>query len=490
MTGELVQAPIPANEDDRLSALYAEHVLDTPPEQVYDDLVRLASFICQTPISTITFIDQKRQWFKARVGMPARETPREDAFCAHAILQPEEVLIVEDATKDARFADNPAVIGGIQIRFYAGVPLVTEEGQALGTLCVIDIKPRTLSPAQLEALKVCRNQVMREMELRRKTSALTHSLEMLEEAQQKLQASEQKYRELVDRSLGLLATHDLQGNLELVNPAAHEALGYAAGELNGKNLVDVLSPYTRHALPHYLDRIRERHSDTGLMRVVTKTGVERIWLYRNVLRIEENGEPRVIGNAQDVTDSKKMEEALRLQVAQDPLTKLFNRRYLEDAVQREIRRAVRRKRSVAVLMVDVDRYKRYNDAYGHAVGDQVLITLSAFLKQGIRAEDMACRYGGDEFALVLNEATSKGARVRAEALRAKVKDLRFTHEAKVIQGFTLSIGVAAYPENGTSLAELLAAADKALYRAKQEGRDRVCVADPAPAKASAQLIAG
>jgi diguanylate cyclase (GGDEF)-like protein len=213
------------------------------------------------------------------------------------------------------------------------------------------------------------------------------------------------------------------------------------------------------------------------MRLITKGGEERTWLYRNVLRVDEDGEAQVIGHAQDVTDSRRMEETLRKQVAQDPLTKLFNRRYLEDAMTREIRKAARRKRSVAVLMIDVDHYKRYNDAYGHAVGDLVLITLANFLKNGIRAEDIACRYGGDEFALVLNEATAEGARGRAEALVGKVKELRFTHEARVIEGFTLSIGIATYPENGATLAELMDAADKALYQAKRDGRDRVCVAE-------------
>jgi diguanylate cyclase (GGDEF)-like protein/PAS domain S-box-containing protein len=476
-SGGSVRAPLPENEQQRLQALYSEHILDTGPEQPYDDLVKQASFICNTPISTISLIDPTRQWFKAKVGVEGRETPREQAFCAHTILEPEEVLIVEDATKDARFADNPLVTGEMNIRFYAGVPLVTQDGHALGSLCVIDTVPRKLTDRQLEALKVCRNQVLREMELRRKTAALTHSLGLLEESQQKLHASEQRYRELVNRSLGLLCVHDMTGKILLANPAAHDALGLGPEELRGKNLVELLAPVTRPSFAQYLNRIRDNHADSGLMRLITKGGEERTWLYRNVLRVDEDGEAQVIGHAQDVTDSRRMEETLRKQVAQDPLTKLFNRRYLEDAMTREIRKAARRKRSVAVLMIDVDHYKRYNDAYGHAVGDLVLITLANFLKNGIRAEDIACRYGGDEFALVLNEATAEGARGRAEALVAKVKELRFTHEARVIEGFTLSVGIATYPENGATLAELMDAADKALYHAKRDGRDRVCVAE-------------
>jgi diguanylate cyclase (GGDEF)-like protein len=207
-------------------------------------------------------------------------------------------------------------------------------------------------------------------------------------------------------------------------------------------------------------------------------------MYRNVLRLDEDAEPRVIGHAQDVTDSQKMEEALRMQVAQDPLTKLFNRRYLEDAMTREIRRAVRSKRSVAVLMIDVDHYKRYNETYGYAVGDQVLV-ISDFLKNGIRADDMACRFGGDEFALVLNEAAADGARIRAEALCENVRELRFIDSGRVIEGFSVSIGVAAYPENGATLQDLLEAADKALHRAKHTGRNRVCIADRATGAPSA-----
>ncbi len=474
-----MQAPELSNESARLRALDDARILDTPSEKAYDDLVRLASFICGTPISLISLVDQKRQWFKARVGLDVKETARELAFCAHTILKPDGLTVVEDAAADARFADNPLVTGDPNIRFYAGAPLVTRDGFALGSLCVIDRVPRTLTPQQVDALETIRTQVIREMELRRNAVDLANSYAMLEETQGRVRESERRYRELVDNSLGLICVHDLEGTLTLVNPAVHERLGYLPGELKGKNLASIIAPATRHLFPDYLRRIGENLADSGLMRVVTKAGDERVWHYRNVLRLEDNGKTEVIGHAEDVTDSQKLERTLRMQVAQDPLTKLFNRRYLEDAMEREIRKALRRKRSVSLLMIDVDFYKRINDSHGHAAGDKVLVALANFLKQGIRAEDLACRYGGDEFVVVLTEAGMQGAKVRAEKLRETVKAVKVTHEATLIEGLSLSIGVAAYPANGQTLRELLDAADKALYRAKLHGRDQVCLAEEA-----------
>lgn len=162
-----MKAAIPANEAKRLNSLKLLQVLDTQAEESFDQLTRLAAAVCGAPISLVSLVDEDRQWFKARVGLDATETPREMAFCAHAILQPDEVLVVKDATEDPRFSDNPLVTGDPAIRFYAGAPLVVDDRQAIGTLCVIDQKPRQLTDTQIEALSVLRHAVVAQLRLRR-----------------------------------------------------------------------------------------------------------------------------------------------------------------------------------------------------------------------------------------------------------------------------------------------------------------------------------
>jgi adenylate cyclase len=161
-----MKAPIPADEDARIEELRQFHVLDTAAEREYDDLVFLASQICGTPIALISLVDSQRQYFKSRLGLEATETPRDVAFCAHAILQ-RNVMVVPDATADTRFADNPLVTADPNIRFYAGAPLVTPAGHAMGTLCVIDRKPHEMQDSQHAALEALGRQVVALLLLRR-----------------------------------------------------------------------------------------------------------------------------------------------------------------------------------------------------------------------------------------------------------------------------------------------------------------------------------
>lgn len=169
-----MKPPLPKNEAQRLKVLWQYDVLDTVPEEVFDELTDLAAHICEAPIALISLVDEKRQWFKSRVGLSARETSRDISFCAHAILQ-NGLFIVADATKDPRFKKNPLVTGGDKIRFYAGVPLKSPDGYALGTLCVLDKKPRQLRTEQRRALLVLARHVETQLELRRHAKELSEA---------------------------------------------------------------------------------------------------------------------------------------------------------------------------------------------------------------------------------------------------------------------------------------------------------------------------
>ena len=168
--------PMPHNEISRLKALQEYKVMDTLPEQAYDNFTKLASMICNTPIALITLLDEERQWFKSRIGLERNEIPREDAICNHTIIMTDNILVVSDAAHDPRFVNNPLVALEPNIRFYAGVSLVTSSGEALGTICVMDDKPRGITQEQLDALQVLSREVMGQFELRRSISTLEQSM--------------------------------------------------------------------------------------------------------------------------------------------------------------------------------------------------------------------------------------------------------------------------------------------------------------------------
>ncbi len=198
-------APLPPNEADRLAALQRYQILDTAPEADFDDLTRLAAQICGTPIALISLADAHRQWFKSRFGLGSSETPRDVAFCAHAILQPHELFIVSDSHQDERFQDNPLVTGEPNIRFYAGAPLVTPDQQTLGMLCVVDHIPHALTPAQCDALRVLGRLVIVQLEQRLKIRELEEALGAREQFAVALSESQTRLNLLNTISTGVIS---------------------------------------------------------------------------------------------------------------------------------------------------------------------------------------------------------------------------------------------------------------------------------------------
>jgi GAF domain-containing protein len=196
----------PVNEESRLVALDKYAILDTDPEQSFDDLTLLASFVCKTPIALISLIDEDRQWFKSRVGLQASETSRDIAFCSTAILQP-DVFVVPDALADARFRDNPLVVSDPHIRFYAGAPLIDEDGHALGTLCVVDRAPRELASDQTEALKALSRLVLAQLEFRRNLILLKEVLTDRTKEEHERQQELVHVQETLMRVMGLRQAH-------------------------------------------------------------------------------------------------------------------------------------------------------------------------------------------------------------------------------------------------------------------------------------------
>jgi diguanylate cyclase (GGDEF)-like protein len=169
----------------------------------------------------------------------------------------------------------------------------------------------------------------------------------------------------------------------------------------------------------------------------------------------------------------KLSENLSMQSIQDAQSGLYNRRFMEESLQREISRVVRKQTQIGIIMADLDHFKKFNDVYGHAAGDKIISQLGKLLKDRFRGSDIACRYGGEEFLVILPESSREDTIKRADGLREEVKKMEIVFQGQILGAITVSMGVAAYPVNGTRIDELLRVADTALYKAKQEGRDRV-----------------
>lgn len=288
-------------EAGRLAILYSYDVLDTPSEKEFDALTKLASYICNTPIALITLIDKDRQWYKSLYGMEGTEVARELSFCQHTIKN-NITLEVPDALLDERFNNNPFVTGDPYIKYYCGVPLTSSEGARLGSLCVIDHMPATLTVTQKQALQTLADEIMTRLELRRQKK-------QLESEKKKLAESEKRYKALIDHSEGYIFTHDLEGKLLSVNPKMAQALKFKPEQLVGKKLHELLTSDST-AFDAYLKQIEETGIANGIMQIKNNLLEEKFWVYRNFRYKDDEGSCYVICSAQDITDKEIAQQLL------------------------------------------------------------------------------------------------------------------------------------------------------------------------------------
>ena len=289
------QAPLPQNEAARLEDLARYEILDTPPEEDFDELTRLAATICGAPVAAIGLIDAGRQWFKSSVGLDRSETPRDQTLCAHTILQ-RDLLVVPDAGQDERFRDHPFVTAEPRQRFYAGVPLITPNGQAIGTLCVIDWQPRQLSPEQADALRMLGHQVVRTMERRRQVATL--------------QTSRVFAGNLIASSLDMIVAVDINRRIIEFNPAAEAAFGYRREEVLGQPLAILYADVGEVDAVNATVVGQERHVQEILYK--RKNGeIFPCLLSASVVRDARGELIGVMGVSRDITEQKRAEAALR-----------------------------------------------------------------------------------------------------------------------------------------------------------------------------------
>ncbi|PKV10851.1 sensor domain-containing diguanylate cyclase [Xanthomonas prunicola] len=562
------------SEAQRLARLALLQVIDTDSEPFFDALAAAAQAIAGTPIALVSLVDEHRQWWKANIGLPGvSETPRELAFCAYAI-QDDAVMEVPDAPADPRFCDNALVTDTPGIRYYAGAPIVLSDGLRMGTVCVIDQRPRQLEPAQLAALQQLAKVAAQGLEQRRvmleradinarlqqrlreseaflertgrvagvggwevdvSTKTLTwsdetcrmhdlppgyqptlaeaitfyplearaviteavelcvregtpwdlelplisstgrrlwvHSTGAVEHvdgrmrlvgaiqdvtdrhrAVDALAASERKFRKMFQYSLGLICTHDMDGRLISVNPAAARSLGRSVEEMEGRTLFELIRAERHGGVRGYLSNMVLDGQDSGVIELVAGDGSLRHWKYHNVLDVEADA-TLVLAHAQDITNQYQQEKQLLEWSFTDPLTNCFNRRFLDDLDRRDA--SVR----WGCIVVDLDKFKLVNDTYGHQRGDEVLVRMAWFLNDPLRRQDHLVRLGGDEFLVLLHQASEQQLQ---ELLRTY---LAAGNDAPI--QFTLGT---ALRQEGEALTAVVDRADHALYARRRARR--------------------
>ncbi len=455
-------------------------ILDTEREPEFDELARLAAAICDAPISIVSLLDQDRHWFKAAVGTDVSETPRSLAFCDHTVRQ-DGLFLVEDSRADRRFADNPYVTGKEDWRFYAGFPVDGPGGSPVGTLCVIDHKPRALEPAQKLALQVLASQVTARLELRWKRLQFDEALKRAEDARADSVALQQRFERFMDSGPFLAYMKDADGRMLYYNHPLAERFQVTRDAMLGRTDGELWPPANAMAFrEHDLAVLRDGKQAVTLEHINNADGSSSSWQSYKFVCPSPRGDALLCGVSIEVTEQLQREEELKrvqreLQQANlvleklasvDTLTGLSARRIFDEKLRFAFREAKRTCSPLSVLLLDVDNFKTHNDSHGHQHGDRVLQALGTCLQEQFRPTDTVARYGGEEFAVLVVGASHAEALALAERLLKTIRALSVDELA-----VTASIGVSSLAQSVKTPADLIGRADQALFDAKRAGKN-------------------
>ncbi len=457
---------------------------DARPEAEFDEIARLASAVCRTPTSMVMLLDEQRNWFRASGALRLREPAIGSTLCEHTIRETTP-LIVEDTANDSRFKHDSQVTRDPHIRFFAGVAVFDNDGHAIGVLCTYDLVPRVLTSEQEEALELIARQLKARMDSRKQSAALDELLRERERSTASLRASEELFRAFMNASPFLSYIKDAAGRLLFYNRSFARRFGVSEYAWLGRADDQLWSRNTSAPMRvHDLEVMAGGRMVESEEKIRGADGTVTSWKTYKFPCHDSAGNVLLAGVAVDITEEvarkaelerfqeemQEVNDQLRRLSVTDELTGLRNRRAFEERLVLEFSMARRRKRDLAVLLLDVDYFKRINDQWGHGAGDAVLRRLSAILRTTVRLPDLVARYGGEEFVMLLPESGIDAAVGLANRLMERIAAEPWEHEP-----VTVSVGVTALTDGLLNGFQIVAQADEALYAAKRTGKNRIVV---------------